>query len=132
MNWDELQLEVKALAAQIDFAPDMIVGIVRGGLVPARLLSSELRVKEMYALTVKKVDDERKVMNEILEDLSGKKILLVEDMLETGKSLIVAKEYLESKGAKVKTACLYTMPQSEIVPDFSIKKVAEVVRFPWE
>ena len=120
------------LAAKVDFAADIIVGIVRGGLVPARLLSTELGVKDMYALTVKKVGEERKVMSEILEDLHGKKILLVEDMLETGKSLIVAKEYLESKGAEVKTACLYTMPQSEIVPDFSIRQIGEVVHFPWE
>ena len=132
MNWNELQVEIKALAAKVDFGPDSIVGIVRGGLVPARLLSTELRVKEMYALTVKKVGDERKVMSEILEDLHGKKILLVEDMLETGKSLIVAKKYLGSKGAEVKTACLYTMPHSEIVPDFSLEQVNEVQHFPWE
>lgn len=132
MNWDELRAEVKMLAGKIDYSPDSIVGIVRGGLVPARLLSSELGVKDMYALTVKKVGEERKVTSDILEDVSGKKILLVEDMIETGKSLIVAKEYLEKKGAEVKTACLYTMPISEIRPDFSLKEVAEIVPFPWE
>ena len=132
MNWDEFDKEIQALQSRIDWTPDIIVGIVRGGLVPARLLSTELNVKEMYALTVKKVGDERKVMSEVLEDLRDKEILLVEDMLETGKSLMVAKEYLESKGAEVKTACLYTMPQSEIVPDFSLKQVNEVVHFPWE
>jgi len=132
MNWDELQLEVKELAGKIEYLPDVIVGIVRGGLVPARLLSSELRVKDMYALTVKKVGGERKVTSDIIEDISGKRILLVEDMLETGKSLIAAKEYLEKKGAEVKTACLYTMPISEIRPDFSLKEVTEIVPFPWE
>ena len=132
MNWDELRADVKALAGRIEYVPDIIVGIVRGGLVPARLLSSELGVKDMYALTVKKVEEERKVANDILENINGKKVLLVEDMLETGKSLIVAKEYLEKKGAEVKTACLYTMPMSEIKPDFSLKEITEVVPFPWE
>ena len=132
MRWDELRGEVKELAGKIDYIPDIIVGIVRGGLVPARLLSSELRVKDMYALTVKRVGEERNVTSDILEDISGKKVLLVEDMLETGKSLIVAKEYLEKKGAEVKTACLYTMPMSEIKPDFSLKEITEVVPFPWE
>ena len=132
MNWDELRADVKALAGRIEYVPDIIVGIVRGGLVPARLLSSELGVKDMYALTVKKVEEERKVANDILENINGKKVLLVEDMLETGKSLIVAKEYLEKKGAEVKTACLYTMPMSEIKPDFSLKEITEVIPFPWE
>lgn len=132
MNWDEFRDAVKELAGKIDYSPDVIVGIVRGGMVPARLLSSGLGVKDMYALTVKKAGGERKVMSDILEEISGKKILLVEDMLETGKSLIAAKEYLEKKGAEVKTACLYTMPISEIRPDFSLREVTEVVPFPWE
>lgn len=132
MHWDEMRLAVKELAEKIDYSPDVIVGIVRGGMVPARLLSSDLGVKDMYALTVKKVGGEQKVTSDIVEDISGKKILLVEDMLETGKSLIAAKEYLEKKGAEVKTACLYMMPISEIKPDFSLKEVTEVVPFPWE
>ncbi|OGG58320.1 hypothetical protein A2853_00155 [Candidatus Kaiserbacteria bacterium RIFCSPHIGHO2_01_FULL_55_17] len=132
MNWEELRAQVEILASKIDYTPDIIIGIVRGGLIPARLLSSELKVKDMYALTVKKVGQEREVTIEILEDLSDKKILLVEDMLETGRSLVVAKEYLEKRGANVKTACLYTMPVSELKPDFSLKEVVEVMPFPWE
>jgi len=44
----------------------------------------------------------------------------------------VAKQCLESLSAKVKTACLYTMPISEIIPEFYLKQVQEVERFPWE
>lgn len=132
MTWEELTTEVTELSTKINFTPDIIVGIVRGGLVPARLLSSKLKAKDMYCLTVKKIGAKRKVTNDILEDLTDKKLLLVEDMLETGKSLIVAKEYLANKGADVKTACLYTMPISEIKPDFYIREVNEIIKFPWE
>lgn len=132
MNWEEFSVETDKLSSKVDFTPDIIVGLVRGGLVPARMLSSKLKVKEIYCLTIKKIGNERKVTNEILDDLVNKKILLIEDMLETGKSLQVAKEYLESKGASVKTACLYTMSISEIKPDFYIKELSEVTKFPWE
>ncbi|MDE2078820.1 MAG: hypothetical protein KGI73_00370 [Patescibacteria group bacterium] len=132
MNWSDLEKEVESLASKVDFVPDLIIGIVRGGLIPARLLSSKLKVKDMYGLTVKKIGEARKVTSDILEDLSGKKILLVEDMLETGKSLVVAREYLIAKGADVKTACLYTMPISELKSDFFLGEVSEVARFPWE
>jgi hypoxanthine phosphoribosyltransferase len=83
-------------------------------------------------LTVKKVGDKRKVTNDIIIDINGKYVLLVEDMLETGKSLIIAKQYLEQKGAIVRTVCLYTMPISEVTPDFSLKKVESIEKFPWE
>ncbi|MEK6937379.1 MAG: phosphoribosyltransferase family protein [Nanoarchaeota archaeon] len=132
MNWDLFAQEVQDLSKKIDYHPDIIIGITRGGIIPARLLSTYLNVSEMYCLTVRKIDEERKVSTEILENLVDKNILLVEDMLETGRSMIVAKKYLKSKGAKVKTACLYFMPISEIVPDFYLREVQEVQRFPWD
>ncbi len=132
MNWDEFDKEVRELGRRIDYTPDAVIGIARGGVVPAVLLSKFLKVKDMYVLKVRREGTERRIMAEIVPDVGGMRVLLVEDMLETGKSLVVAKEYLEKKGAEVKTACLYTMPISEIRPDFSLREVAEVVPFPWE
>lgn len=132
MNWLTFQQEIEQLSRNIDLKFDMIVGITRGGVVPARILSSLLNVPKMACISVEKQGEERKVITELLEDLSGKTILLVEDMLETGRSLMMAKNYLESKGAKVKTACLYTLPSSEVKPDYCLKEVEGVVEFPWE
>lgn len=132
MTWEELDKEITVLTSKIHDTPDIIIGIVRGGLIPARLLSSKLNVRDMYTLTVIKLGNKRKVTSEISEDLKGKKIILVEDVLETGRSLIVAKNYLETKGAIVKTACLYTMPISELKPNYYVKEIKELVRFPWE
>jgi len=132
MKWDEFESEVDKLAARIESVPDVVIGIARGGVIPAVLLSKSLKVKDMYVLKVQKEGDERRVMAEIFTDVSNSKVLLVEDMLETGKSIIVAKQYLEAKGAEVKTACLYTMPITEIQPDYFLREVREVVHFPWE
>lgn len=133
LTWAEFQEEIEALARKIDSKSDAIVGIVRGGIVPARLLSSKFDTSQMYCLSVAKVGvAARKLTTQILDDLNGKTVLLVEDVLETGQSLIVAKKYLEEKGAKVKTACLYTMPKSEIIPDYFLRKIKQAVTFPWE
>jgi uncharacterized protein len=131
---DEILLkeEVKKLASQIDFKPDMLVFIIRGGMIPARLLCTYLDLKDVYGITVKKEAGKRNVMVEILENLNRKKILLLEDCLETGRSLIEAKKYLEDKGATVKTAAIYTTPESEIVPDYFIKQLKLVPKFYWE
>jgi len=133
MTWQELENQLEEVAQKIsDFSPDSIIGIVRGGIIPARLLSTYLNVKHIYCLNVVKKDASRIVETEITIDLSGKKILLIEDMLETGQSLIVAKKYLEEKGATVKTACLYIMPISKIKPDYYLKSVEQLETFPWE
>ena len=131
MHWNEFDKEIRKLGEKITFEPDAVVGVVRGGVIPATVLANILKVKKFYVIKVRHVGDGRKVKGEFAPDVTGQKILLVEDMLETGKSLIAAKEYLEGKGAEVKTACLYTMPGSEIAPDFSLREVPEVVPFPW-
>jgi len=132
MTWTVFKKEILKLSHQINFEPDILIGITRGGLVPTRLLSSTLKVKDVYCLTVNKIGQKRKIQTEIKINFNNKKVLLIEDILETGKSLIDAKKYLETKGANVKTACLYLMPESEIKPDFYLKTINKLVTFPWE
>lgn len=115
----------------VDYQPDIIVGIARGGMVPAVILSKSLGVKDTFTLLVKRAGERRHIVNDITADISGKNILLVEDMIETGRGLLLAKQHLEGKGADVKTACLYIMPISEIKPDYFLTTVSEVMRFPW-
>ena len=138
MNWEFFSLEIRSLSNKIkkfdEYKPNVIVGVVRGGIIPARILSTELNIKEVYCLNVSKKATERKVVTEILEDLVGKNILLVEDVLETGLSMIAAKKYLENKGARVKTASLYITENSIITPDFYLNRVEFpfTFSFPWE
>ena len=120
------------MAERITETPDIIIGIARGGVIPAVLLSKLLEVKDLYVLKVWREGEERRIIAEIFTNVSGKKVLVVEDMLETGKRLTVAREYLESKGASVQTACFYTMPMTKVQPNFFLREVQEVQRFPWE
>ena len=132
MTWNDVENEIIALSAQINFSPDVIVGITKGGVIPARLLCRSLHIDDLYSVTVKKVGHKRKILSAIMTDFKDKKVLLVEDILETGKSLRVASDFFADKGAIVKTACLYTMPHTDIRPDYSLRVLTEVVQFPWE
>lgn len=132
INWEEFTKEIKLLGEKIDFEPDCVVGIARGGVVPAVLLAGHLKVRDMHTIKVRNEGEERKIMADIFIDIANKNVLLVEDMLESGKSMVVVKEYLENMGAEVKTACLYIMPRTETKPEFYLKEVLEVQHFPWE
>jgi hypoxanthine phosphoribosyltransferase len=132
MEWKGFDKEIRELARRIDFSPDAVVGIVRGGVLPATVLANLLKVRDLRVIKVKHVGSGRRVDDDAMQGVAGMKILLVEDMLNTGKSLAAAKQYLEKKGAEVKTACLYTLPHSEMEPDFFLKQVPEIVEFPWE
>lgn len=136
--WEEFYSLTIKLAEQISkskYQPDFIFGIVRGGLIPASLLAYFFPNSYLLSLAVIKEEGIRRVKKEIVDqlDLTGKRVLVIEDMLETGRSAQKAKEFLESKGALVKIACYYTSSLSEILPDFVIEeKVAEIIIFPWE
>ena len=130
MNWDEFENETRKLAKKIDYNPDIVVGIARGGVIPATLLSKLLKVKDMFTLKLER-EGERRISAFLVSDVANKNILLVEDMIETGRGFIAGKKFLEEKGAQVKTACLYTMATSEVVPDFFLRELPEVPEFPW-
>ncbi len=139
LSWEEFEKELYELAKIIrsetkgeGYEIHAIVGIVRGGMIPARMLSSVLGVKQIYCLNVEKLSEGRREVKEILDDFKDMNILLVEDMLETGRSMEVAREYLKGRGANVKTVCLYTMSISKITPDYRLRQVDGVVEFPWE
>ncbi len=124
-----MENEVAALREKITIHPEVLVGIVRGGVVPTRLLSNHLNVPTMYCISVEK---RKHILTEIIENLEGKMVLLIEDAIDTGRNLIMVKKYLEGKGATVKTACLYTTSRSEIAPDYFLRQVDSIPEFPWE
>jgi len=69
----------------------------------------------------------------IMVPVKGIKVLVVDDVADTGESLKVAVEHLDICGAKaIKTATIYYKPQSIFKPDFFIVQTEQWVVFPWE
>jgi len=59
-------------------------------------------------------------------------ILLVEDALETGRSLRHALSVLASQAGSVRTAAYFYRPDAVIVPDYCVGPAAQIPAFPWE
>lgn len=117
---------------------DLILGISKGGLIPARILADFLQVPEIITIQVKfytgiaQTHDEP-IIQPLTVNLSGKKILIVDDIADTGKSLKIVIEHLESLGiTEIKTATLYLNNRSVIKPDFYEEITDKWVVFPWE
>ncbi len=118
---------------------DLIIGISKGGLIPARILADLLQVSEIITIQVKfytglaKTHGEPMIMQPLTVNLSGKKVLLVDDIADTGKSLKTTINHLESLGAgEIKTATIYLNNRSIIKPDFYEEIIDKWVVFPWE
>jgi len=131
----ELAKKVKS-----NFKPDCLVGISRGGLWVVRNVSDLLGVREVYIVRIihytgiKTTENEPRLSQDVDENsVKGKKILLIDDVADTGGSLIFAVKLLKEKKAKeIKIATLHYKPWSKLKPDFYIEETSKWIVYPWE
>jgi hypoxanthine phosphoribosyltransferase len=108
-----------------EWRPDVIVGIARGGWVHARIACDLLGIKDLFSVKVDHwgvtatKDGKAKLTVPLTGDVKGKKVLVVDDITDTGESLTMAVEHVKEKGAsEVKSATLMHIAGSKFVPDY--------------
>lgn len=121
------------------FRPDVIIGVARGGWIPARILSDLFFTRETANVKVDLYrgiyarDMEPRVSQKLPKDMQWKAPLLVDDISDTGDSLTVALDHLQKRGYKnPRTASLHMKPWTKFVPDYWIVKTEAWVVYPWE
>lgn len=121
------------------YKPDVILGISRGGSVPARILSDLLENSNLAFVRVESrqteaEDDSAPTLTEAFSSpVSGKKVLIVDDVSDTGQSLnIVKKHVFEREANEAKVATLYYKPWSILKPDYYEKETRRWIIFPWD
>ncbi len=141
-TWDkiyELLLDLARKIRKANFEPDVIVGVSRGGWPPARVMSDLLdnpeiaNVKAEFYLDVAKTKGEPVITQPVSVSVKDKKILVVDDVADTGKSLRLVQTHLKEQGATdVKIATIYYKPWSVVTPDWYEHKTSRWIIFPWE
>lgn len=141
-TWEEIYKLLLNLADQIlkaNFEPDIIVGIARGGWPPARIMSDLLEnpelanVKAEFYLDVAKTKSEPVITQPVSVSVRNKKILIVDDVADTGKSLRLVRLHIKKQDATdVKIATIYYKPWSVVTPDWYERKTSDWIIFPWE
>ena len=142
MTWAELGTGSRHLAAQIvadGYEPDLILGIARGGLLTSGALSYALDVKNAFTMNVEFYTgvDERLDMPMILPpvpdlvDFADFKVLIADDVADTGATLELVKEFCEGKVAEVRCAVLYEKPRSAIHCEYVWRRTDRWIDFPW-
>lgn len=145
VSWEDIATLSRIVAKSImktGFQPDMIVGLARGGFVPSRNLADLLGVKDLVSIKVghwgevATKDGKVELKYPIKIDLTGKKVLIVDDITDTGDSMITAKDYVQSLGpSEIKTATLIHITHSKFVPDFYAEEIKgkdwKWFIFPW-
>ena len=142
MDWDLFYDLAKQVAQKIqksEYEPDFIVGLARGGWVLARVLCDFLGVKDLISLKVEHwgvtatPNGKARLKYPFRIDLSGRRVLVVDDITDTGESMLLATEYVMTLNpVEVRTATLRHIEGSKFVPDYFGDEVTwRWVIFPW-
>ena len=142
VSWDQFHRDARALAWRLaEKGPfEAIVCITRGGLVPAAIVARELGVRHIETVCVASYDHTKqgdlKVIKEIGPSIrgigngSGKGVLVVDDLTDTGKTAKVIREMLP----KAHFATVYAKPAGVPTIDTFITEVSQDtwIYFPWD
>jgi len=141
-RWRDIELLTLKLASKLvdeGYIPEVLVGILRGGWIVARLLSDYLGIDYIGSVEIKfykGIEDrhEKPVLTQpLVINVRDRSVLIVDDVADSGKTLQLATDLLRLYGPKeVKTASLYVKPRSIITPDYFVLKTDKWIIFPWE
>lgn len=138
-SYNELEKDMAALLPQCRaFDPEMIVAVARGGMIGAQLLAYALDVRNVQLLRAESYDDELQrdevtVRSEI--EIGGcRRVLIVDDIVDSGKTLAAVREYLlrQNPGLDVRCAAPWYKRSAVLQPDFTCREATEWIRFFWD
>src|SRR5438552_8304195 len=142
MSWDDLGTGARDLAQMVAgdaWMPDLILGIARGGLLVAGALGYALGVKNTFTMNVEFYTgiDERLEMPMILPpvpelvDLEEARVLIADDVADTGRTLLLVKDFCAGKVGEVRCAVLYEKPHPEVNCEYVWRRTDRWIDFPW-
>jgi len=142
LTWADFGTATRELATRIhadDYRPDLILAIARGGLFAAGALGYALDVKNLHVMNVEFYTgvDSRLAMPVVLPpvpqavDMSGARVLIADDVADTGATLELVKDFCAAHVAEVRCAVVYEKPRSMVKCEYVWKHTDRWINFPW-
>ncbi|MDY6049101.1 MAG: phosphoribosyltransferase [Corynebacterium sp.] len=153
LTWQDFGDATRRLAQQVydsGWMPDLVLAIARGGLLPAGAIAYALGIKAMGTMNVEFYTDIAEtlpapVLIPPLMDysvLEGKKVLVVDDVADSGETLKLVMEMVATNGIQLdadtrvivkeaRSVTIFQKSRSIISPDYVWKRTDKWINFPW-
>ena len=142
LSWEDIEELVATLVATLPRDYDLLLVITRGGMVPACLISEQTNIRNIVAAAVMFYTD----VDETLPDpvflqfpgdalLAGKRVLVVDDVWDTGRTIVAVKERIAAAGGRADLAVLHYKPARSLFdqrPDFYADTTDAWIVYPWD
>jgi len=142
MSWQDLGDGTRELAERVHgdgYRPDIVLAIARGGLLVGGAIGYALGVKNTFTMNVEFYTgvDERLEMPMLLPpvpdlvDFAEQRVLIADDVADTGATLALVKDFCEGKVAEVRCAVLYEKSRSTVACEYVWRRTDRWIVFPW-
>ncbi len=142
LTWEtfgDASRELARVIAEDEFRPDLILAIARGGLFIAGALGYALSVKNLHVMNVEFYNGVGSTLDlpvmlppvPSAVDFSEKKVLIADDVADTGKTLELVRNFVSGHVADVRAAVIYEKTQSLIKCDYVWRRTDSWINFPW-
>ena len=139
VSWDQFHRDARALAWRLaEKGPfEAVLAITRGGLVPAAIVARELDLRDIETIGIASYDFSRQGELRLLKEPAprylekkGRGVLVVDDLVDTGKTLKFVRELLP----EAHYACVYAKPAGVELVDTFITEVSQDtwIFLPWD
>ncbi len=142
LTWEafgDASQELARVIADDGFRPDLILAIARGGMFVAGALGYALSVKNLHLMNVEFYNGVGSTLDmpvmlppvPSVVDFSQKKVLITDDVADTGKTLELVRGFVADQVAEVRSAVVYEKPKSLVKCDYVWKRTGRWINFPW-
>ncbi|MER5172534.1 xanthine phosphoribosyltransferase [Thioclava sp. GXIMD2076] len=143
ISWDQIHRDARALAWRLDGKGPIegnwkaVVGITRGGLVPAMIMARELDIRTVDTISVKSYNHQARTEPHVIKPpqadimgADGEGVLIVDDLVDTGRTL----ELVRTLYPKAHFATIYAKPMGVPMVDSYVTEVSQDtwIFFPWD
>jgi hypothetical protein len=142
LTWETFGGAAQQLAqviAEDGFRPDLILAIARGGMFVAGALGYALSVKNLHLMNVEFYNGVGSTLDMPVMlppvpsavDFSQKKVLIADDVADTGKTIELVRDFVADHVAEVRSAVVYEKPGSLVKCEYVWKRTDRWINFPW-
>ena len=142
LDWAVFGAASRELARQIcddGYRPDAVLSIARGGLLVGGTLSYALGVKACYLVNIEYYTGENTRLPAPvllppaldLEAARKARVLIADDVADTGHTLALVQQLAAERVADVRTAVLYEKSRSSVKCEYVWRRTDDWIEFPW-
>ena len=143
ISWTDVGRLVRTLLEQIPRDYDNIMVITRGGMVPACLISERTGIRNILCAAVVFYEDsvrkhEKPQFVQFPDDaqVKGRRILVIDDVWDTGSTIVAVRNRLRAAGATTEVCVLHYKPTHSLFPgdkpDYCAAETDGWIVYPWD